>query len=104
MLLSKFTKLKLLFMLHSNLTMKPYSKLSAKEKSMHAINGAIQFNLFTLSNSVQNLLSYNFDPSLHTDTNSCLERCIKDMDSVFIKHSKLPYDENETKKSTDEDA
>lgn len=84
--------------------MKPYTKLSSKEKTMHNIKGAINYNLFTITQPVQNLLSNNYDPDLHAAINSCLERCIKDMDDIFIKHSKPPVNENESKDVNRENA
>lgn len=84
--------------------MKPFSKLSKIDKEMHAIKGSIQYNLFTISNPVNNLLSNNYDIDLHVDITKCLERCIKDMDDIFIKHSKPPVNENETKDHNCENA
>lgn len=81
--------------------MKPYSKLSAQEKTLINLKGVLNYNHFTLQSAVQNILQHNQDASLHTDINNSLERCIKDIDNILIKHSKCH--ENESKNSTDKD-
>lgn len=79
--------------------MKPYSKLTAQEQANINIKGILNFNHFTLQSAVQNTLQHSTDTSLHTDINSSLERCIKDIDNILLKHSKSH--ENKTEKPTE---
>lgn len=82
--------------------MKSFSKLSAQEQATINIKGIVNYNYYTLHSAVQNILQHNNDNSLHTDINSLLERCIKDLDNILLKHSKS--NENKTKNSHSEDA
>lgn len=82
--------------------MKPYSKLTAQEQAIINIKGVLNYNNFTLQSAVQNILQNNHDTSLHTDINASLERCIKDIDNILLKHSK--NNESKTKNTNDKDA
>lgn len=82
--------------------MKPYSKLTAQEQANINIKSIINFNHYTLQSAVQNILQHSTDTSLHTEINTSLERCIKDIGCILLKHSK--NHESKTKNTTNEDA